>query len=37
MYRTARSLLTLSIVTAFLGAMSLFGNMEEEDDFYQEG
>lgn len=37
MYRTARALLTLSIVTVFLGAMTLFGNMEEEDDNFQEG
>lgn len=37
MYRTARTLLTLSIVTVFLGAMSLLANVNEEDDIFQEG
>jgi hypothetical protein len=38
MYRTARALFTLGIVTVFLGTMSLFANLEDEDedDNFQE-
>lgn len=36
MYRTAKALFTLGIVTAFLGAVSLFANLEDEEDNFQE-
>jgi len=37
MYRTAKTLFVLSIVTVVMGAMTWYSKMEDEDDLFEEG